>query len=347
MDIKRNPVIDYMRCLGMALIIFAHISPPLVLFQLRTFDVPMMAFISGMAFYCAEKQKVKFTSYALSRVKRLVYPVWAFQLLFFLALFIVKPAPLYPLVSLQTIISSAALSGFGFFWIIKIFILLSVLSPLYFRASEYLSGVSLTIVVLISLLTASILPALQPHGDNISTDMINYLITEMIIPSLTYGAMFISGVKWLTMQRSERMFCFITFTATTLGFIVYREVVHGTFPYPQDDKYPPGFYFISYAIPMTCLVYHFLYRFTDKEQSAPEIIRFISSNTLWIYLWHIPVVTYFSMSQSNMHFILKYLIALSCGLLLTRIQHQIIQKILYTFRHHRGVSAFIRQTFTG
>ena len=114
MEIKRNPVIDYMRCLGMALIIFAHISPPLVLFQLRTFDVPMMAFISGMAFYCAEKQKVKFTSYALSRVKRLVYPVWAFQLFFFLALFIVKPASLYPLVSLQTIISSAALSGFGF-----------------------------------------------------------------------------------------------------------------------------------------------------------------------------------------------------------------------------------------
>ena len=149
MEIKRNPVIDYMRCLGMALIIFAHISPPLVLFQLRTFDVPMMAFISGMAFYCAEKQKVKFTSYALSRVKRLVYPVWAFQLFFFLALFIVKPASLYPLVSLQTIISSAALSGFGFFWIIKIFILLSVLSPLYFRASEYLSGVRLTIVVLI------------------------------------------------------------------------------------------------------------------------------------------------------------------------------------------------------
>lgn len=56
MEIKRNPVIDYMRYLGMALIIFAFISPPLVLFQLRTFDVPMMAFISGMVFYCAEKK---------------------------------------------------------------------------------------------------------------------------------------------------------------------------------------------------------------------------------------------------------------------------------------------------
>ena len=48
---ERSFRLDLMRLLGLLLIIFAHIGPPNALFQIRTFDVPMMIFVSGVAYY--------------------------------------------------------------------------------------------------------------------------------------------------------------------------------------------------------------------------------------------------------------------------------------------------------
>lgn len=48
---QRNMTVDAMRCFGLLLIILAHVSPPDTLFQIRTFDVPMMVFISGMSYF--------------------------------------------------------------------------------------------------------------------------------------------------------------------------------------------------------------------------------------------------------------------------------------------------------
>ncbi len=44
---NRNVVVDLMRFLGIALIILAHVEPPNIIFQARTFDVPMMVFVSN------------------------------------------------------------------------------------------------------------------------------------------------------------------------------------------------------------------------------------------------------------------------------------------------------------
>ncbi len=46
----RDTRIDFLRFVGLIMIIFAHVNPPAVLFQLRNFDVPLMVLISGVSF---------------------------------------------------------------------------------------------------------------------------------------------------------------------------------------------------------------------------------------------------------------------------------------------------------
>ena len=46
----REDRIDFLRFIGLSMVIFAHVGPPKLLFQLRNFDVPLLVIISGMAF---------------------------------------------------------------------------------------------------------------------------------------------------------------------------------------------------------------------------------------------------------------------------------------------------------
>jgi fucose 4-O-acetylase-like acetyltransferase len=53
---NRDLRIDILRVAGLLLIILAHVSPPFLLFQFRTFDVPLMVFVSGLSYLAAGKK---------------------------------------------------------------------------------------------------------------------------------------------------------------------------------------------------------------------------------------------------------------------------------------------------
>ncbi|VED48541.1 Acyltransferase family [Raoultella terrigena] len=151
---QRNIIIDAMRVLGLLLIILAHVQPPSFIFQLRTFDVPMMIFVSGMAYYYSGKSNIKLWQYSLSRFKRLVFPVWIFLVFFFLSIFIFEPVGFVDLFTLKTIISTFLLGGFGYVWIIKVFLIIAICSPIFVRFIKYKSGYALTFITLAMLLVS-------------------------------------------------------------------------------------------------------------------------------------------------------------------------------------------------
>ncbi|MBK4119350.1 hypothetical protein JHE03_24015 [Pluralibacter gergoviae] len=113
---SRNTKMDLMRCMGIMLIILAHVDPPNTLFQLQTFDVPMMVFVSGMSYYCSGKTSIKIKPYVISRFKRLVLPVWFFLLVFFPTIALFHIPYFQYILTPQTIL----LSGFSYVWILKI-----------------------------------------------------------------------------------------------------------------------------------------------------------------------------------------------------------------------------------
>ena len=73
---NRDLRIDFLRFLGLSLVILAHIQAPFTLTQIRSFDVPLMVFVSGLT--ASGKEISSYWKYVLKRSKRLIIPVWLF-----------------------------------------------------------------------------------------------------------------------------------------------------------------------------------------------------------------------------------------------------------------------------
>ena len=75
MQPQRDLYIDFLRFIGISLIILAHVEAPSGITQFRSFDVPLMVFVSGLSF---STKGGGFWKYVWKRVKRLCIPVYLF-----------------------------------------------------------------------------------------------------------------------------------------------------------------------------------------------------------------------------------------------------------------------------
>lgn len=311
-----------MRFTGILLIILAHVDPPNTLFQLRTFDVPMMVFVSGMSYYCSGKTSVRIKPYILSRFKRLVLPVWVFLLVFFPVIALFHVPGFQEILTPQTILLTFLLSGFSYVWIIKIFLLMALLSPLLTKVANRVSNYAIAFYALL-FLAASLLLSMTPY-DRLGP-FLESIVRDIIIPAISYGAVFILGYKVLALNRGQILVCLGAFLSVFIAYIIVNYLRHGGLDDIQDYKYPPTLYYIAYAVIMSLLIF-LLLEYLSIEKIHP-LIAFISSNTIWIYLWHIPIVEAFRREHVEWNFAVKYILAVSIAALLARIQIGIVKKI--------------------
>lgn len=323
-----------MRILGLLLIILAHVQPPSIVFQLRTFDVPMMVFVSGMAYYCSGKVGVKFIPYSISRFTRLVFPVWVFLLIFFACIFIFKPLYFLDLLTLKNMVSTFLLGGFGYVWIIKVFLIIAICSPLYVRFVQNKNGYSVAFITLAMLLFSFIIFQISLSFHN---RFLAHFLSDLFFPAIVYGAVFILGYKVLSFNLKESKFIFVLYLITFVICFVSAYFVFGKFVGPQYFKYPPSIFYISYSLVAIFLVKWF-FELTINTCNLPFVFKFISSNTIWIYLWHIPIVEYFHRYNVDVNFIFKYAIAVVLPVAITLIQ---------VFWVKKTGSATLNKIFTG
>lgn len=325
---QRNMTIDVMRVMGLLLIILAHVNPPGILFQFRTFDVPMMIFVSGVSYYLSKASNMNFTTYSLSRFQRLVFPVWAFLIIFFSVLYVFKPLRFMGLLTVDNIISTFLLGGFGYVWIIRVFLIISILSPFYAYFIKELNGYLTTLLsLLLLLLSLSIFVFTDvDHPNNRYS-----FISDVILPTISYGAVFILGYRFLTYSKIQVLFTFFVFLAVFITYVIYNYLAHEVVYGPQVYKYPPTLYYISYSVIITIVIYYLIEKYLPAAR-LPSILFSMSSNTIWIYLWHIPVVEYFYRYNPSVNFIIKYVFAVFIATILALTQKKIIVKFFSKYR---------------
>jgi peptidoglycan/LPS O-acetylase OafA/YrhL len=336
----RDDRIDILRFIGLSMIILAHVDPPGLLFQLRNFDVPLMVLVSAMSFSLSYKADEPYPAYVWKRIKRLVFPVWCFLTVYFLAIAAFNPGS-DELDSTTVITSYGLLEGIGYVWIIRVFLLVALISPLLFRwhqntisNSRYFTLLALSFLIYEALRYCS-LPYIQPGAGELVSAVLLYLIA--------YGLIFAIGLR-ISRLSSRQLY---TLALLSLGICLlaggWLFLLHGEFIPTQSLKYPPSVYYFSYAVFVSVLLWTYsagIDHCIERLKLKP-LVLFIARNSIWVYLWHIPVI-----KTVNTHYLVKYLIAFSVAVIITYVQ---VKLVGYGLTHVKSDACRknIKMIFTG
>ena len=338
---QRAAYIDVMRFVGLSLIILAHVAPPETLLHLRSFDVPMMLFVSGLAY--AGKSPTYSIGFLTRRFLRLVVPVYLFLTFYFLA-----AAALYATLGIDfgirahhVIGSYLLMDGIGYVWVIRVFLIVSLLTPFLLAINRKVTSHTLLAILLLAAVAATTC-AIRA---NFLTQSI--LVREFLYYAIGYGAMFLLGVRAATATPSARAILAIVI----LIALVTTAFAHNldTFVCFNNFKYPPQLSFLLYGALMSLLTMFIAKAATpqsisDSTQSptipptqsprsraftlANPLTLFIGANTIWIYLWHIPLIQL--TGRLSLHFLLRYIIVYTLATLICYLQCRITDRLAIT-----------------
>lgn len=336
----RDDRIDILRFIGLSMIILAHVYPPEILFQLRNFDVPLMVLISAMSFNLSYKVNEPYPSYVWKRIKRLLFPVWIFLTIYFVTIYALNPQST-ELDFITILTSYSLLEGIGYVWIIRVFLLVALVSPFLFawhkntrNDSQYFVTLALSFLVY-ELLRYFSLPYIQAGAGELVSSVVLYLIA--------YGLIFAIGLRMsqISIKQLHTLALLSLATSILAGLLLF--LLNGEFIPTQSLKYPPSIYYFSYALFISSLLWIYsgsINHVIDKLK-IKNFVLFTARNSIWIYLWHIPVI-----KTIHAHFLLKYLIAFSVAVSMTYVQVWLVDRLSSRIQSSR-LKSNIKMLLTG
>lgn len=306
-----------MRAIGLLLLIAVHVDPPQWFVPLRSFDVPLMVFVSSM---CYKPLGGGYLAYIWKRVKRIYIPVFVFLTIFFVVV------PLCPVfmeeinLDINKIVGSYLLlnrPSIGYVWIMRVFIMMAVVIPLYYR---YFSMRKISFLLVISYLSIAVQFFLIMITNKIDNCFIHFIVEETILYVVGYSPVALLGLAARTMNKRAIWLLLLMTGCMIIGFVV----LNGGHFVPQNYKYPPSSLYILYGIFGSLLLLSLrplLHRVANKH-----IITYISSNSMWLYLWHIVPVYFVSMLLDRLNlWIVRYLVVLIFAILLNHLYQSIVK----------------------
>lgn len=312
-DTYRVPSIDALRFIGISCIILAHVlGPGSLLFQLRSFDVPLMVFVSGLV--SARKATPDYGKYLMHRSFRLLIPVWVFYTLYFSVLWVlsqVSTAFSFPAWS-EIGRTYLCLEGYG--WIIRVFLLLMLVSPLLVRVEQRLSHPLAYFAIIAGCLglSAALTPLL--HGNSF---LVKDLWEGCVLFLVGYAPAYMAGLRMRYASRIEQALYAAVFTLAALGCFLRPGVVFDLETY----KWPPQVPFMLYGMAVSCLLW--LCRPLSDALAKVRPVVFIGQNTIWIYLWHVMALAFVFKITDIWPF--QYCIVFGASVTIFCIQYQLVK----------------------
>ena len=325
-DSNRDFRIDFLRWIGLTLIVLAHVKAPFGVTQLRSFDVPLMVFVSGL---CFKTPKGNIWSYLLKRFRRLYFPTAIFLCFYFLMLYIAKKAGIHIPFDKEDIIGSFLLlekPSIGYVWIIRVFILMALTVPCtyYFVKSQHAITIwiSIVFIYIINNIACKYIYFIQ-------SDILRFIIEEYVLFTFGYGLILTLSL-WIK-NKANRIIKTFGLIAGLLLLTFFGEMLieKTIFPISSVYKYPPHSYYILYGLCCCFLLYSLTISWNNKTHKFwHPFIVYISEHSMWIYLWHIPFVTFCNSIHSLDHYWLaKWIFCYIMAIIITFLQVRIINYI--------------------
>jgi len=233
--------------------------------------------------------------YYFSRIKRLVIPTWIFLTVYFL-LFALFSGKLH---SVKYYIASYCLTryGIGYVWVILIYLYSAMLVPLF---SNMMISIKSVLLIAVLFLLYEVAFYFQIGTANKFIDTTFYYIVP-------YGLLTFLGYNYNKTNPKLRWLIIISSLLIFALFFSYYWVVTGSPQSVQIAKYPPRAYYLSYGIMWSFALIWFCEKYNFKIYAHP-MIKFISTHSMWIYLWHIMALSVYSALNLPEIWILKLIV---------------------------------------
>ncbi len=352
---------DILKTLGLICIILTHSNPPKIIFQLRNFDVPLMVIVSGTLFYYSFRNKqYSFIDYLKRRIPRLIAPVWLFLTFFFSSSYFLYAivGKNYPFSFREILESFLLLNGIGYVWIIRIFILMAIISPLLLRFYKYLnSEICFFSILSLAYVFYEVIFNLTNNSQS-SLNIINLFLKNYLLFIVPYG--YLLGIGIILTQTNRKLLVAISlfFLMIFSTLALYKFSIAGNFVETQMYKYPPRIYYLSYAIFISTIAYFVIDRIWTKHYTCLiskftfliKGIEFVSSSSLWIYLWHIYLLFLWNwifqlFSPLTKNFVVTFIIVTLISIAITFFQKKLFTKIIANTRWGQNNSEIITTLF--
>jgi Acyltransferase family len=346
--IDRDISLDILRLIGLMGIVLAHVSPPNFIMQIRTFDVPLMVIVSGIAFSISYKRGYSLMNYYKHRLERLLTPTWFFLSFYFLyfgmADFITKGQ----YVSVDYITNTFFLfndGGIGYVWIIRVFILVAIGAPMVYYCNNRIRNtfVYFFLIVILFIIYFQIVDFLISNSLNEKDGIINIFISEYILYLIPYSLLFSIGLRAPKLSIKDLILCLVFLLVSFLSICIING--DNVFLTINDFKYPPQLLWTIYGTMVSIFLYIFVSRINSISYFQKPI-RFLSESSLWIYLWHIFLLKNWDYGISHIpgwakHFFVKFFIILTLASIITYLQKKTIQVILEKYNFHNFLKRII------
>lgn len=309
--IERDQYVDFLRAFGLLLLVVAHTSPPEWLAAVRTFDVPLMVFISSI---CYKPIGGAYLNYCFKRFKRIYLPVFIFLTLFFTADIIYSLYVGKPNIGFDTIIGSYLMLNYpsiGYVWIMRVFLMMALLIPFLNRfliKHGFITTISITILLIICQQFAVMFVT------SIENKIVRFILDETILYALGYSTIAIIGLKIKSFKVREITFLICICAIALIAIIGYNNWKFD----PQAFKYPPQSLYLFYGILISSVLW--LFKPLLSQFVKIRFFTYLSTNSMWIYLWHIiPVILIQPLSGIPNMWFCRFCIVIITSLLLSYI----------------------------
>lgn len=298
---KRNYEIDFLKVLGLLLIILAHTKIPKIASQFRSFDVPLMVIISAIL---AKKTYNRETTikYWKKRYFRLVIPTHIFLVSFFIIMFLFSRENL----TYKLMVNSFLLlhNSIGYVWIILVYFMCALLIPIIDKIDITKKNIKIGIVIIY------LLYEILVYFKFNFTNNLFYSIFYFIIP---YGIITILGYHYDKLTKKNKLYISISCLIFNIVFMLINLIINQKYVLYTDYKYPPTFYFLSYGVFMSILLIEVVRK---RNMGFNKLVNFISQNSLWIYLVHILVLKLLETLLPNINWMTQYILIVEITLVM-------------------------------
>ncbi|MFO1386098.1 MAG: acyltransferase [Chitinivorax sp.] len=327
----RNGLLDVLRLLSIVLVVLAHVSPPGWLFQLRNFDVPLLILVSAYVVGMPGGRAPEYGNGLIKRIERLIIPVWLFLFIFFSLFFILGKisGSIYPYLPKTILSTFLLLDGIGYVWIIRINILMALLAPCLY-VIEKKSGKWLWLLLPAVLMCFELAFRAAAGVENF---VFAPLFKYVIFAAIPYALVYMVGLRLPKMENVALLWLSFGSLGVFL-FLAFLLKANGMDVSTQHYKYPAQTYYLAYAIAIASALFYLGRRFLLEDKLPLVVIR-LGGYSMWIYLWHILVLTLLQRYMPNLHWFVMFVFVFSGAVAATLLMRAAATKVLSMVRNPR------------